>query len=492
MPATRVPGLDARFRSPDAFSTPNGYRLLPMRFTPLDATRVVATNFAGEHIVLPRDVLRAFIEHRLSREHPSYRDLQARHFLTDETSDVALDLLAAQYRTRQSHLSEFTALHLFVVSLRCDHSCPYCQVSRVSEDRGTFDMTPETADRAVELVFRSPSPSLKIEFQGGEPLLNFPLIRRIVESVEARNATASRTVEFVVATNLANLTDEMLAYFRDHRVLVSTSLDGPRALHNANRPRPGGDSYERAIAGITRVRAAIGPNAVSALMTTTRQSLSQPEAIIDEYVRQGFSSIILRWLSPYGFATRSEARLGYASSEWEAFYRRGLAYILELNRTGVPFREEYASIVLRRLLTPYPTGYVDLQSPTALGIGVVVYNYDGDVYMSDEGRMLAETGDRSFRLGNVHRDSYEDIFFSDRLQQLVFDTMSEGTPQCHDCAFQPVCGTDPTFHRATQGDVVGHRPTSAFCRRNMFVMKHLVALLEDDPEAAQVLRGWTR
>ena len=48
-----------------------------------------------------------------------------------------------------------------------------------------------------------------------------------------------------------------------------------------------------------------------------------------------------------------------------------------------------------------------------------VYNYDGDVYAADEGRMLAEMGDTSFRLGNVHADSYADLFGGGRLRALA-------------------------------------------------------------------------
>jgi hypothetical protein len=68
--------------------------------------------------------------------------------------------------------------------------------------------------------------------------------------------------------------------------------------------------------------------------------------------------------------------------------------------------------------------------------------------------------------------------------------MSECTPCCDDCAFEPYCGTDPVFHHATQGDFVGHRPTSSFCMRNMFVFKLLLRILEDEPENAAVLREW--
>lgn len=49
----------------------------------------------------------------------------------------------------------------------------------------------ETAEKALALVFRSPSPGIKIEFQGGEPLLNFPLIRYVVERAEAWNLTVA-------------------------------------------------------------------------------------------------------------------------------------------------------------------------------------------------------------------------------------------------------------------------------------------------------------
>jgi uncharacterized protein len=486
-----LPVLNQRFRRQSHYEPATvGYRLLPFRFTTLDGDRYAATNMAGEYLILGRAQLKALVDGGLAQTDPLYHEALARHFILDAASDVALDLLATKYRSRHAHLAAFTGLHLFVVTLRCDHSCPYCQVSRVSSDRAAFDMTPETADRAIELMFRSPNPRLKVEFQGGESLLNFDLVRHIVAAVKTRNASEDRIIDFVIATNLAPLTDDMLEFCREHGVFISTSLDGPRELHNANRPRPGGDSYERAIDGIRRCREALGPHAVSALMTTTRRSLGQPEAIIDEYRAQGFGSVFLRWLSPYGFAVRSQRALGYPVEEWTDFYARGLRHIISMNRGGERFREEYAGIVLRKMLTPFPSGYVDLQSPSGLGISAVVYNYDGDVYASDESRMLAESGDTSFRLGNVHDDSYEQIFLSDRLLDILASTMTEGTPMCTDCAFEPWCGTDPTFHHATQGDMVGHRPSSAFCGRNMFVFRHLLGLLESDPQTRSILRNW--
>jgi His-Xaa-Ser system radical SAM maturase HxsB len=488
--AVSLPQLHHRFSAEDIYRAPGAYRLLPFRFTPLDAERVVATNLVGEHLVLGRPQLHALCAGQVDQRSTLYDDLVSRHFVLDATAESTLDLLATKYRTRYARISDFTALHLFVVTLRCDHSCPYCQVSRVSSDKSAFDMSQDTAERAIDLVFGSPSRALKIEFQGGEPLLNFPLIRFVVERVTAINATQGRQISFVIATNLAQLDDHMLEFCRQHSIAISTSLDGPAALHNANRPRPGNDSYERAIAGIQRCRTVLGHDAVAALMTTTMRSLEQPEAIIDEYVARGFSSIFLRWLSPYGFAARTGGVLGYPVQAWHDFYQRGLRYIIALNQQGTCIREDYATIVLRKMLTPFPTGYVDLQSPSGLGIAVAVYNYDGDVYASDEARMLAETGDKSFCLGNVHKHSHAQLFLNDTLAELLASTMTDATPMCTDCAFEPWCGTDPAFHQATQGDPVGHRPTSAFCARNMHVFRLLVRMLEDEPKTRDVLESW--
>jgi His-Xaa-Ser system radical SAM maturase HxsB len=481
----------AGFR-PAEFYRPSGdgYCLLPFRFLRFDTDRYVLVNEVGEYLFVTPAVLQDLVHHRIQPTNSTYRDLKRKHFLLDSASETPLELLAAKYRTKKSFLRGFTGLHIFVVTLRCDHSCPYCQVSRVSVDRDRYDMSPETVARAIDLMFRSPSRDLKVEFQGGEPLLNFDLIRRIVEAVEARNAVEQRDIQFVVATNLAPLTDEMLEFFREHRVAISTSLDGPEFLHNANRPRPGNDSYVRTISGIRRTRAALGSDAIAALMTTTRLSLRHPREIVDEYVTQGFHSIFLRPLTPLGFAAKTKRSLGYSMAEFVEFYRIALEYLLDLNQRGVFIAETYAQIILTKILTPFATRYVDLQSPGGLGIGVAVYNYDGDVYASDESRMLAEMGDHSFRLGNVHKHSYEEIFGGPLLASIVENSCVESLPGCSDCPYQPYCGADPVLHYATQGDLVGHRPTSEFCTKNMTIINLLLRLLEDHSVTSQIFWSW--
>jgi His-Xaa-Ser system radical SAM maturase HxsB len=416
--------------------------------------------------------------------------LRARHFLREPADTVPIDLLALKVRTRYARLAQFTSLHIFVVTLRCEHSCSYCQVSRQSEDKSLFDMTPEIADRALDLVFRSPSRSLKIEFQGGEPLLNFGMVRYVIERATERNLAAKRDLAFVIATNLALVTPEILEFCRSYDVLISTSLDGPMDLHNKNRPRPGKDSWERAVAGIELARQVLGFDRVSALMTTTQSSLSRYNEIIDTYLQLGFTSIFLRPLSPYGFALKTKSFSAYGVERWLDFYKSGLAYILDINRAGVPFVEDYASLILTKMLTSSDPGYVDLTNPAGIGIGAIVFNYDGGVFASDESRMLAEMGDNTLRLGDVRTSKYEDIFLSETLLDALEDSFTLSAPMCSDCAFEPFCGADPVYHHATMKDFTGRKPESGFCKRNMAIFKHLLELMRSDRATKAIFLQW--
>src|SRR5205823_6571274 len=158
----------------------------------------------------------------------------------------------------------------------------------------------------------------------GEPLLNFELIRSIVLEAKQRNSAKGKNLAFVIATNLALVTKDILTFCAEHSILISTSLDGPKDLHNANRPRPGGNSYEKAIQGITLAREILGRDQVSALMTTTEVSLGRVKDIVDEYLAQEFQGIFLRPLSPYGFAIKTKVYRAYNAERWMQFYKEGL------------------------------------------------------------------------------------------------------------------------------------------------------------------------
>lgn len=472
------------------FQRAKSYGLLPFRFRRLKNAELLV-NEVGEFLLVPFGTVTDLVARKLPKTSQLYRSLKARQFVYDDGSSPHLDLLALKYRTKKSFLNEFTQLHIFVTTLRCEHSCPYCQVSRQCQDRFQFDMSEEVADRALALMKRSPSEALTLEFQGGEPLLNFPRLKSI--SIAAREMFADRELRLVVATNLTSLSGEHLAFFSKENVDLSISLDGPAHVHNSNRPNLGRNSYDLVVEKIKMAQDCLGPTAVSALMTTTRYSLSYVKEIVDQYLALGFTSIFLRRLSPYGFAVKTEKAIGYSREEFWSFYKDGLDYIIDLNLRGHYIEEAYASIILRKVLTPFSTGYVDLQSPGGAGISVVVYNYDGDVYATDESRMLAEMGDRTFRLGNVLEESYEEIFGGDKVWQLANESCIEALPGCADCVYQTYCGADPLYHYSTQGTLVGNKATSDFCWFHMKLFDYLFELIErGEEQILTVFFSWLR
>jgi His-Xaa-Ser system radical SAM maturase HxsB len=469
------------------------FLLLPFRFMRMPApgdSQVLITAETGEYMFVGDSDLPKIVQRRLDRQSDLYKNLLARHFIYEPGIHTPFPEIAAQIRSRKDFLFGGPALHLFVVTLRCNHTCQYCQVSRAPLGGSAHDMSAEDAAHAVDRLFESPSPLLTVEFQGGEPLLAFDRIKQIVEAISARNEIERRSIQFIISSTLHHLTDPILAFAKQYNVQFSTSLDGPAFLHNANRPTPEKNAYERTLEGIHRVRSILGHDAVSALTTLTSKSLEHPRAIIDEYVEHGFKSISLRPLSPYGFAKKASQRLDYSIDQYLNFYTEALGYLIQLNSEGTYLSEGYASLLLGNILTPFSSGYVDLRSPLGAAIGTLVYNYDGDVYPSDEARMLLEMGESGLKLGTV-RQPLSELLDSPVVHQLLDAGIAEALPGCSDCALVPYCGADPIEHFARQGDPVGHRAFSTFCQKNTALLTYLFGLLRNGDESTQrVLMSW--
>jgi hypothetical protein len=141
------------------------------------------------------------------------------------------------------------------------------------------------------------------------------------------------------------------------------------------------------------------------------------------------------------------------------------------------------------MLSDRALGYVDLRSPAGIGLGALVYNYDGKVFASDEGRMLAEMGDKTFELGTV-LDDYQSLIVSEKMVNLIGASLTQCAPMCSDCVFESHCGAEPVYHHATQKDAVGIKPLSEFCARQKGVMKTLLDILERNDEDSMILRQW--
>ena len=463
----------------------------PFRHRQLADGVFVAVSDSGDFAFLDDSELIALRNHSNTLPRERIAELKSKFFLMSPTSGGVRRLLASRVAARQETVFSGPSLHIFVTTLKCAHTCRYCQVSRSLSDDG-FTMSIQMVSDACDAVFQSPAPAITVEFQGGDPLLRFDLVRFAIERITELNRNENRQLRFVIASTLHQLDAEMCAFLKSNRVYLSTSIDGPQSLHDKNRPVPGRDSYARTVSGIHMARSLISPDSVAALMTASRESLACPEDIVDAYVGLELNEIFLRPLSRHGFARRNASSLGYAMEDFHAFYDRAFERILDWNRKGVPIREVGACIVFNKLLCSFDGGYVDLQSPTGAGLAVLVYNYDGYVYPSDEARMLAAAGDTTLRLGRIG-DPLDTMLTGAVQQRLLDASWSTSVPGCRDCAYNRYCGPDPVSSYNEFGSCEAPVHLTDHCKRHLWLFDYLLTRLrQGDPWFEDLAFQWAQ
>lgn len=454
------------------------------RFAPF-RNDVLLTNDAGKYAFLTPEKFRLFVSDQLSHEDETWKMLCERHFATEGTREAYLQQARQAVVGNHAYLFRGTSLFILAVTNRCNNRCVYCQAHGCAK---SADMPPETARAIVDRIAKTDANGFTIEFQGGEPLENMPAIRAAVEY--AKEVLDDREYEICLVSNLALMTDEIAAYLAENRISVSTSLDGPKDLHDLNRPQTGGrGSYDAMMYGRTILQR--HGVSVGAIQTTTRASLTRAKEIVDLYAALGMDSIFLRPLTRLGAAGQAWDSIGYTPEAFLAFYREGFARIMELNKAGKKFAEAHASIFLAKLLGDVAPNYMELRSPCGAGVGQMAFTASGDVYTCDEGRMMAEMGDQSFRLGNIFESGYDNWIESPACRAVCSASLLETLPTCCDCVYQPYCGVCPVVNYALEGSLFASAPNNERCRIYRGMLENLMTYLQrNDAMEMAILKSW--
>ena len=456
--------------------------------------KYLLTNDLGDFIFLQEKDFKNFKEGKLKEESPVYKELDKRH-LTSKSwrcENCQARLINRYARYRGDYLNQGPGLHIIVVTLRCDHACRYCHASSKNMTRTDLDMQKPTAKKVVDMIFETTSPFINVEFQGGEPLVNFKIIKFIVNEVLEKNKKAKKDLRFSLVSTLSLLDDKKLNWLHQKKISICSSLDGSEKLHNKNRPKlDGKSSYRATCRGIKKTKKKYKNlhYQVNALITTTRDSLPLWKEIVDEYVKLGLRDMHLRPLNPFGMAKGLQKVIGYSAEEFVHFYKKALDYIIELNFQGIDIRERMAGMNAQKAFTDNDPNFLDLRSPCGAGIGQLAYHYNGDVYTCDEGRMLGQMGDETFKLGDVHKNTYKEIISSEVTKSLCLASTLEGLTGCSDCVYLPYCGVCPVFNYSEEGNIFAQNPDNFRCQINKGILDYLFRKFET-PEALKVFKKW--
>jgi His-Xaa-Ser system radical SAM maturase HxsB len=329
-------------------------------------------------------------------------------------------------------------------------------------------MNEEIAKKAVDVALSSPAKHLIFEFQGGEPLLNFETIEYIVHYANEEAKRRDKSLQYNLVSNLTLLTDKMLDFLVCNNIGICTSLDGPEELHNANRPLKGGNSYETLGKWIRKINILYEKSGydgrVQALQTTTRKSLSHAREIVDEYIQLGIERVFIRPLTPVGYALKNWKHIGYTPEEFLTFYNECFGYIEKQRLHGIRIVEGYAKIFQNRIFGDKNVNFMELRSPCGGAIGQLAYNYDGDIFTCDEGRMIAQTGNKSFKLGDVFNNDYVSLIDNPVARSVCIASCLESIPGCSDCVYSPYCGSCPVVNLVLQNSIFGAMPSNYKCK----------------------------
>lgn len=157
------------------------------------------------------------------------------YFSSNHPRDVSYpdeDEISERIRTQMRHIT-------LEVTERCNMRCRYCIFSDhypMRRGHGVQDMSLEVALAAVELLLKhsEATENIAICFYGGEPLLNFSLIKQVVDYVNQR--IRNKEISFHITTNGILLgMPEITKFLYQHRFHILVSIDGPQNRHDANR-----------------------------------------------------------------------------------------------------------------------------------------------------------------------------------------------------------------------------------------------------------------
>lgn len=319
-----------------------------------------------------------------------------------------------------------------MVTHACNMRCRYCYGSDAHE--GWRDashlygaeesgMRWEVARQGIDFLMRASGRAgeVSLVFFGGEPLLEFELIRRAVDYAERQAEVHHKRISFSLSTNGIGLSEEVVDFLVDHGIGCQVSIDGPELIHDANRRLASGKgSYERVMQGVGRLLKR-RPGRVPARVTVSRDQVDLPE-VADHLFNLGFGSVHVEpVIGACGGLAVEAADVARMQRQTEVL----AGHLLRRVREGRVFN---FSNLVRHVRQ---TRVVEQRLAHYCGAGrtYLALAQDGAFYPCHRFVGMPE-----YRMGDLVSG------FDRRLQQKILDLTVDRRPGCKDCWARYLCG----------------------------------------------------
>ncbi len=430
----------------------------------------------GRFVSVSREELRAMQAGSIFPE--LFEKLEQAHIIVSEKNRPAV---VSDYRVRYGHVGEGISLHIVNPTMKCNQACPYCYANSAPLSATAKDMDEETAKKVVDFIWQTPRKDIVIEFQGGEPLANFPIMEFIINYAKKKKG---KNVHWRIVSNLTMM-DEAIAKFLQKNMVfdLCTSLDGPKKVHDKNRPLAGASSYSKAVHWLNRLGSDYGFKHLAALCTVTRHSLPFAKEIVDTYLELGLPDITPVPLRRIGLAGKNWESLGYSPEEYTSFWKETVDYCIEMTRKGRPISEQFSVLMLSKINRVEPSHHTCFSKPCGAALMQASYQPNGGIFTCDEAK-----AEPIFRIGHV-KQPYKQVFTSPEALNMVSLSSSLGLI-CNECEFTGFCSFCPVLAYSTQKNFIPKLALDESCRTKKAQFSFLLEkLFSKDKE---ILLKWVK
>lgn len=157
-------------------------------------------------------------------------------FSEDDYEKFALSAVASPVKAMCLHIAH-----------DCNLRCKYCFASTGDFGQGRMLMDYETGKKAIDFLIDKSGDRyfLELDFFGGEPSLNFDVVKQIVEYARSREEECNKKFRFTITTNGIHLTDDMIDFINKEMYNVVLSIDGRKEVNDRMRVKiDGSGSYD--------------------------------------------------------------------------------------------------------------------------------------------------------------------------------------------------------------------------------------------------------
>lgn len=217
------------------------------------------------------------------------------------------------------------------VSHDCNLRCRYCFAGTGPFGGAREQMSFEVGRAAIDLLLKNSGDrhQLEVDFFGGEPLLNWDVVRQLVEYGETAAPQYQKDIHFTLTTNGVALTEDVREYLNQKKIAVVLSLDGRPEVNDRMR----GSCYQRIVPNFIALTKGRNNQNYYIRGTFTANNLDFTEDVKHMY-ELGFRELSVEpVVSSEGDYRITEADLPRIKAE----YDRLAAFYLEKKLSGDPF-----------------------------------------------------------------------------------------------------------------------------------------------------------